>query len=151
MSIYTAVELPIGFGLGKDQKHWEQVYQERFELTIGESRAVIHQQKLPTPLLDKDSLNFEIISLIEVSVLLRCSIGQARRISRTELPARKGPGRQLLYLKTEVIDYIKCLPPVGRRNSGLSSSGSEKNVGTVSHRAAFDLRAAREKLSTSNE
>jgi hypothetical protein len=57
----------------------------------------------------------EILTVTHVAAFLQCSVDAARRIPRTELPARQGPGKVLLYLREDVISYVKRLPVRGRR------------------------------------
>lgn len=49
-----------------------------------------------------------------VAQMLGCSVDTVRRIPRSELPASK-PGKRVLYLKEDVIDYI-------RQNHDVSSA-----------------------------
>lgn len=39
--------------------------------------------------------------------MLGCSVDEARRIPRTELPAHRGPGKRLLYLRDDVMRYVR--------------------------------------------
>jgi excisionase family DNA binding protein len=51
---------------------------------------------------DRDFLVVE-----DVARLLRCSVDTARRIPRSDLPAYRAAGRHLLYLRSDVEDYVR--------------------------------------------
>ena len=48
-----------------------------------------------------------ILTVDQIAVLLRCSVDQARRIPRTELPAYQGPGKYVLFFRDEVTSYLR--------------------------------------------
>ena len=56
------------------------------------------------------ALSGKVLSIDHVAVQLRCSIDAVRRIPRSELPARQGPGKQLLYLGDDVLSYVSKKP-----------------------------------------
>jgi hypothetical protein len=45
-----------------------------------------------------------------VARMLGCSTDQARRIPRNQLPAYSGPGKRLMYLREDVLEYIRSRP-----------------------------------------
>ena len=53
-------------------------------------------------LIDPDVLTIE-----DVALLFRCSVDTARRIPKDELPVYRGPGRSRLYLREDLITYLK--------------------------------------------
>ena len=55
----------------------------------------------------------EVLSIFDVERILRCSVDTVRRIPRTELPARDGPGKHLLYLRSDVLRYVAARPVAG--------------------------------------
>lgn len=57
----------------------------------------------------------DVLVLEDVARILRCDIDTVRRIPRIVLKARKGPGRQRLYLRSDVLAYIAGLPVAGLR------------------------------------
>ncbi len=59
------------------------------------------QQGAPSPL-DRD-----ILSLNELSDILRATPDTVRRIPRHELPVCRGPGRDRLYLRSDVLLYLQ--------------------------------------------
>jgi hypothetical protein len=75
----------------------------------------------------------ELLTVSEVAGMLRCSIDQARRIPRDQLPARKGPGKYLLYLKKDIMRYIE-IEPIGMPSSKLGRA-STKRIGRPTTRA----------------
>ncbi len=60
---------------------------------------------LPAPHTDPEVLTVE-----QVAGILRCSVDQARRIPRTELPGYDGPGRYVLYFREDVLRYLRSRP-----------------------------------------
>src|SRR5689334_11413663 len=55
--------------------------------------------------------NAPLLFVDEVAEMLGCSVDQARRIPRDQLPARRGPGKLLLYLQEDVLRYVRELGP----------------------------------------
>lgn len=55
----------------------------------------------------------DVLVLEDVARILRCDVDTVRRIPRTLLKARKGPGRFRLYLRSDVLAYIEALPVAG--------------------------------------
>ncbi len=67
----------------------------------------------------------------QVAWLLCCSIDQARRIPRDELPAYRGPGKRLLYLREDVLRYMKkdpIQPQRVRLNSEVRRVGNKATI-----------------------
>lgn len=52
----------------------------------------------------------DILTVEGVAKMLHCTMDAVRRIPNDQLPAHKGPGQHLLYLHSEVIDYVERLP-----------------------------------------
>jgi len=50
----------------------------------------------------------EVFFVSNVAQMLGCSVDQARRIPRNELPAYRGPGKWLLYFREDVIRYVRA-------------------------------------------
>ncbi|WP_407059719.1 helix-turn-helix domain-containing protein [Brevundimonas bacteroides] len=55
----------------------------------------------------------DVLTLTEVARILRCEEDTVRRIPRPKLPARRGPGKWLLYLREDVLAYVRNLPIAG--------------------------------------
>lgn len=49
----------------------------------------------------------EVLTIEGLANFLCCSVASAREIPPEELPRRQGPGRALLFLKEDVIRYLK--------------------------------------------
>lgn len=56
----------------------------------------------PPEVIDQD-----ILTVDQVAKLLRCSVDTVRRIPREELPAYQGPGKWVLYLRADLIQYLR--------------------------------------------
>lgn len=52
----------------------------------------------------------DILTVEGVAKLLQCTMDTVRRIPKSGLPARIGPGKHLLYLRSEVLQYVYLLP-----------------------------------------
>ena len=55
----------------------------------------------------------DVLGIVEVAAMLRCSIDTVRRISDAALPSRVGPGKCVLYLREDVLRFVKSLPEYG--------------------------------------
>ena len=77
------------------------------------------------PLLDPDILDIE-----DVARLLRCAVDTVRRIPKSELPVCDGPGKRHLYLREDIILYLRR-----RRSKGVDTD-----------RVTFGLRTGRVKI-----
>lgn len=53
----------------------------------------------------------DVLTVDEVAAILRCSVDQARRIPRTELPAYQGPGKYVLFFREDVLRYLRGRQP----------------------------------------
>lgn len=53
------------------------------------------------------SISADILVIEEVAELLRCSVDTLRRIPKQDLPVYAGPGRKQLYLREDIIRYLK--------------------------------------------
>jgi hypothetical protein len=69
------------------------------EVVVSEPRSGVSQHP---PMVDRD-----ILSLEETSRILRCTVDTLRRIHRDELPVFRGPGRGNLYLREDVIEFVR--------------------------------------------
>jgi excisionase family DNA binding protein len=56
----------------------------------------------------------DILTVEGAAKLLHCTIDTVRRIPDGELRAHQGPGRHLLYLRDEVIEYVRRSSRDGR-------------------------------------
>jgi hypothetical protein len=82
----------------------------------------------------------------QVAWLLCCSIDQARRIPRDELPAYRGPGKRLLYLREDVLRYIKKDPVRSqgtRLNSKVRRVGNKATIGETKFDPGVEARRLR--------
>ncbi len=50
----------------------------------------------------------DVLTIEDVSTLLHCSIDTLRRIPKEELPVYRGPGRKHLYLREDIIRFVRC-------------------------------------------
>ena len=55
---------------------------------------------------DTRSVDLDILSIEEVSRLIRCAVDTVRRIPRDRLPVYR-PGKRNLYLREDVIRYVR--------------------------------------------
>lgn len=83
----------------------------------------------------------DVLTVDKVAAMLRCSVDQARRIPRTELPAYQGPGKYLLYFRQDVMSYLRGRP---RKNesaafgAALRASPSRQRDADVGTNGQFD-------------
>jgi hypothetical protein len=49
----------------------------------------------------------DILVIEDVALLLRCTVDTARRIPRDQLRPNSGPGRRQLYLREDVVAYVR--------------------------------------------
>lgn len=129
MAVTYVDEIPIGFGLRSN--------------TLAQQAMLIpalqpSSQKPKT--YTEASIDREILGIENVAHILRCSVDKARRISRHELPARKGPGKALLYLRSDVLDFVRNLPTT---DNELEVLVDEEPY----HRGGFDITAAKRRIS----
>lgn len=52
----------------------------------------------------------DILTVEGVAKLLHCTIDKVRRIPKSALSARRSVGKHFLYLRSEVIEYVRLLP-----------------------------------------
>ncbi len=50
----------------------------------------------------------DIMTIVEVAGLLHCSVDKVYRIPRRDLPAHAGAGRHNLYLRDEVVAFVRA-------------------------------------------
>ena len=96
--------------------------------------------KYPELYYDPDRLVVE-----QVAWLLCCSVDQARRIPRDELPAYQGPGKRLLYLREDVLRYMKKCPVRSQRIK-LDSNVRQAANSTIMNEIKFDPGAEARRL-----
>lgn len=73
----------------------------------------------------------EILTVEEVAAILRCSVDQARRIPRTELPAYVGPGKFVLYFREDVLRYLRNRPRKDEQRARLDGIRVRRRSRTV--------------------
>src|SRR5581483_7003252 len=56
----------------------------------------------------------QILDVYQVALLLRCSVDQARRVPRSDLPVYRGPGRARLYLADDLMRFVRSRRITGR-------------------------------------
>ena len=99
-------------------------------VSVYESRAC-RRARFQQEVRDREPVrDSDILDVAEVARLLRCGIDAARRIPRTELAAYQGPGKYLLYLRPDVLEYVK------RRG------GSDRTVHPVHRRREYVVKLA---------
>ncbi len=54
------------------------------------------------------SLDTDILVIEDVARLLHCSVDTLRRVPKEELPVYRGPGRKHLYLREDIIRFVRC-------------------------------------------
>ncbi len=54
------------------------------------------------------SLDPDILVIEDVARLLHCSVDTLRRVPKEELPVYRGPGRKHLYLREDIIRFVRC-------------------------------------------
>jgi len=82
----------------------------------------------------------EILDVVEAAAMLRCSIDTVRRIPDAMLPCRSGPGKCVLYLREDVLRYVKSLPEYGgfRGASNTEKAARPKLDNISERRVVFD-------------
>lgn len=131
MTINYLEEIPIEFDLRSNSDNLNQV---QFNSDIDSK----YDQKKTLEILFQ--YEPDILGIDNVATILKCSIAKVRRISRHELPARRGPGKCLLYLRKDVFKYFERLPFAG----GQTQSDKEDNVNF--HNKNFDIAEALSKV-----
>lgn len=69
-----------------------------------------------------DSLKPDVLTITQVASMLWCSADSVRRIPIDDLPVYDGPGRFNLYVRSDVLAYLKNRKRLRRRGSGLGGS-----------------------------
>lgn len=88
------------------------------DLHYDESRSPFPAPPEPSlPAVEQANTDHDFLTVEGVARLMRCSVDSARRIPRDELPAYLGPGRHLLYLRADLVTYLR------RRNAAPALSG----------------------------
>ncbi len=92
----------------------------------------------------------DILTVEGVAKLLQCTIDAVRRIPDSHLPAHQGPGKHLLYLRDEVIRYVRrssrdgrFLNPVEIADVAAPSRSSEVHTGPYFTSQKRQARAVR--------
>jgi hypothetical protein len=85
----------------------------------------------------------EVLYVQNVAQMLGCSVDHARRIPRNELPAYRGPGRWLLYLRDDVIRYLRTRRVMDEHIDRPSIDAEPRLSASV---ASFDAAAAARRL-----
>lgn len=76
----------------------------------------------------------DILGIVEVAAMLRCSIDTVRRIPDVALPSRVGPGKCVLYLKEDVLRFVKGLPEYGGfRGADSGEAAVRRRVASASN------------------
>ncbi len=57
--------------------------------------------------MDHKAAASDILVIEDVAELLHCSVDTLRRIPKHQLPAYSGPGRKNLYLRDDIIKFLK--------------------------------------------
>lgn len=86
----------------------------------------------------------DILGIEAVANILQCSVDRVRRISRKDLPARKGPGKALLYLRSDILKFVQNLPTTDAQNDKTYTEISRSMC------ASFDIKNAKQRLSEKN-
>lgn len=83
-----------------------------------------------------------------VALMLGCSVDRVRRIPRSELPARSGPSKRLLYLRKDVTKYVERLPTDGNAKWQEMTETVEQINKSNTCRPEFCASTERSKLKT---
>lgn len=94
---------------------------------------------------DRIGGNPDILGVVDVAKALRCSEDAVRRIPQEKLPAHNGPGKHVLYLRSELITYVQNLSATRRLNAEDAPAPALRLV-----RSDFDPRAAARALGKSH-
>lgn len=125
MAVHYVDSVPIGFGLGCNAERG-------FLLSIANHGEQLEKHKFPC--------DPEILGIEHVAHILRCSVDKVRRLSRHKLPARKGPGKALLYLRSDVLEFARSL--------SITNDQFEIDDDEQLHRGTcFDVDAAKKRIS----
>ena len=57
--------------------------------------------------MDHKAVDGDILVIEDVAELLHCSVDTLRRVPKHQLPAYSGPGRKNLYLRDDIIKFLK--------------------------------------------
>lgn len=57
--------------------------------------------------MDHKAADSDILVIEDVAEILHCSVDTVRRIPKHQLPAYSGPGRKNLYLRDDIIKFLK--------------------------------------------
>lgn len=89
----------------------------------------------------------DVLFVEDVAQMLRCSVDQVRRIPRSDLPAYEGPGKHLLYLREDVIRYVRSRPRKGAADlAGQSTKGTKRRNASKNGAPVFDCTAVIRRL-----
>ena len=69
-------------------------------MTEDQSRPMVGNGSGPT--------DVDILVIEDVARILHCSVDTLRRVPKDELPVYRGPGRWHLYLRDDVIRFVRC-------------------------------------------
>ncbi len=82
----------------------------------------------------------DILVTEDVARMLHCAVDTVRRIPRDELPVYRGPGRYNLYLREDLIRYVRTRrvigPNIDRILAEIEASGITSVPGSVRGRSS---------------
>jgi hypothetical protein len=86
----------------------------------------------------------DVLSVVEVAAMLLCSIDSVRRIPDASLPSRVGPGKCVLYLREDVLRFVRSLPENGGFRGANSGETRQRRKSATANegRAGFDPQEA---------
>jgi helix-turn-helix protein len=86
----------------------------------------------------------DILFIENVAEMLGCSVDHVRRIPRSELAASRGAGRRLLYLREDVIRYVRLYRDAYSRGDQRQAVAALSELGKVA--PLFDAAAAARRI-----
>jgi hypothetical protein len=108
------------------------------------ARIIAPVQRHPIPTHGAGStpvrLDPDILTVEEVALILRCKVDTARRIPRDQLPAHPGPGRHRLYLREDVLAYVRRLGRPTPNAGQLLTGAAAKVLGLPADRVKRERR-----------
>jgi hypothetical protein len=100
-----------------------------------------YRRRYPYRFADRDILFIE-----NVASMLGCSVDHVRRIERSKLPASRGVGRRLLYLREDVLRYVRSHREAHDHPTHLRDVSGPRGAAEVT--TLFDAAAAAKRIRT---
>lgn len=82
----------------------------------------------------------DVLVVEDVARVLRCTVDTARRIPRDQLPAYSGPGRHRLYLRDDLMTYVRALRQPTPNATLILAGAAAKVLGLPADRVKRERR-----------